>query len=173
VLAGILAVLGIAEDVLARGRQAPSQPTSPAVATARQLKLFLDCESCFQDYLRTEITFVDFVRDRTEADVHVLITRASTGAGGSEHTIQFLGQGAFADVSHSLRTVTTSSDPDDVVRRQLATAVRIGVLHYLSRDTLPPGLAVSVRTGTESGRHAVAGDRWRNLVFSVRGSASF
>lgn len=172
-LAGVLAVLSFAEDVLARGRQTPAQPASPAVTTSKQLKLFLDCESCYQDYLRTEITFVDFVRDRTEADVHVLITQAPTGAGGREYTVQFIGQGAFTDVSHSLRTVTTSSDPDDVVRRQLATAVRIGVLHYMSRDTLPPGLAVTVRSGTESGRPAVAGDRWKNWVFSVRGSASF
>lgn len=172
-LAGVLAVLSFAEDVLARGRQTPAQPASPAVTTSKQLKLFLDCESCYQDYLRTEITFVDFVRDRTEADVHVLITQAPTGAGGREYTVQFIGQGAFTDVSHSLRTVTTSSDPDDVVRRQLATAVRIGVLHYMSRDTLPPGLAVTVRSGTEGGRPAVAGDRWKNWVFSVRGSASF
>ena len=116
---------------------------------------------------------MDYVRDRTEADIHLLITRAETGAGGSEYTLQFMGARAFDGVNYTTRTVTLSSDTDDVTRRQLATALRVGVLHHLSRETLPAGLAVNVRTGTEEDRPAVVGDRWKNWVFSLRGSASF
>lgn len=167
-------VLSLAEDLSAAGHQAGAagQTASPA-ALPRQLTIFLDCQSCYEDYLRTEIPFVDFVRDRTEADVHVLITRAQTNARGGEYTLQFIGGRAFTGVDHSIRTVTSPSDSDDIIRRQLATAVRVGVLHYLSRETLPSGLAVNVRVGTEEDRPAVAGDRWRNWVFSVRGSAAF
>ena len=34
--------------------------------------------------MRTEITFVSYVRDRTAADVHVLVTTQGTGGGGTE-----------------------------------------------------------------------------------------
>ena len=34
--------------------------------------MFLDCPFCDEQYIRTEITFVNYVRDRTDADVHVL-----------------------------------------------------------------------------------------------------
>jgi len=34
-------------------------------------KVFLDCPSCDSNYIRTEITFVNYVRDRKEADVHI------------------------------------------------------------------------------------------------------
>jgi hypothetical protein len=172
VLTTVFTILSFAENVYA-GRRQTSARQPPSGVSTRQLTLFLDCESCYEDYLRTEVTFVDYVRDRTEADIHALITRAETGAGGSEYTLQFMGARAFDGVNYTTRTVTLSSDTDDVIRRQLATALRVGVLHYLSRETLPSGLAVSVRTGTEADRPAVVGDPWKNWVFSLRGSASF
>ena len=49
-----------------------------------QLKVFLDCTTnCYEDFLRSEVIFVDYVRDRTEAEIHLLVTRAQTGSGGS------------------------------------------------------------------------------------------
>ena len=172
-LTTIVAFLSAADESAAAGRQAGAPPAAQAsAAAARQLKLFLDCDACYQDYLRSEIAFVDFVRDRTEADLHVLITRAATGGGGGEYSVQFIGQGAFAGTTQTLRTVTTTSDTDDIIRRQIATAVRVGVLQFMARDPLPAGLAVSVRT--EAGQQtAASADRWDKWVFSVRGSASF
>jgi hypothetical protein len=168
-----LTVLSLAEDAFASAQQ-PPQPPAGQASSPRQITLFLDCQTaCYEDYLRTELAFVDFVRDRTEADVHALITRADTGARGREYTLQFIGGRGYTGVDHSIRTVTGPSDSDDIIRRQLATALRVGVLHYLSRDTLPAGLAVNVRSGTEEERPAVAGDRWNNWVFSLRGSAAF
>jgi hypothetical protein len=138
-----------------------------------QLKAFLDCQDCFAGFLRTELPFVDFVRDRTEADVHVLITRAETGGGGREYTVAFIGSGPFQGVDHTLRAVTGRSDTEDVIRRQLATSLRIGLLNYVARQGVPQQLDVAVRLGSEEQRPAVAGDRWNNWVFSIRGSGSF
>ena len=151
------------------GEAAGQDPTSKPA----QLKVFLDCQSCYSDFLRSEIEFVDYVRDRTEAEVHVLITRAQTGSGGTEHTVEMIGAGRFDKVVETLKTATTSSDTDDIIRRQLATTVRAGLLRFLTRDAVPAGLDVTVKLGTEAQRPAVAGDRWNNWVFSVRGSASF
>ena len=50
-------------------------------------KVFLDGTRIDMDYIRTEITFVNYVRDRKEADVHVLITQQRTGGGGREYTL--------------------------------------------------------------------------------------
>jgi hypothetical protein len=171
-LTTVFAILFVAEEAYA-GRRQSTKGQASTVAQTRQITLFLDCQDCYEDYLRSEVTFVDYVRDRTEADVHVLITRAETGAGGSEYTLQFMGARAFDGVTYTTRTVTLSSDTDDVIRRQIATALRVGILHYLSRETLPSGLAVNVRTGTEADRPAVTGDPWKNWVFSLRGAASF
>ncbi len=162
-LAGaLIAFCLMASDLQASGQQ----PTA-------QVKVFLDCDNCYSDFLQSEIEFVDYVRDRTEAEVHLLITRAQTGSGGGEYTLAFIGLGRFQGVTHTLKTVTESSDTDDIIRRQLATSARAGLLYFLTRDAVPPGLAIEVKIGSEKQRPAVAGDRWNNWVFSVEGSASF
>lgn len=167
-LVSILALVGSTEETRA-GTPQNARPTAPSP----QVKVFLDCRICYEEFLRSEVTFVDYVRDRTEADVHVLVTSAETGAGGREYTFQFIGANRFGGVDRTLRTVTTSSDPDDIVRRQIATSLRVGLLNYVSQESVPAGLQVAVRLGTEDERPAVAGDRWNNWVFSVRGTASF
>jgi hypothetical protein len=68
--------------------------------------------------------------------------------------------------------VTTSSDPEDVIRRQLATTLRIGLLTYVAHEGVPQQLEVGVELGSETQRPAVAGDRWNNWVFSLRGETS-
>ena len=146
----------------------------PGTATPRQqLKVFLDCEDCYADFLRTEVAFVDYVRDRNEADLHVLISEARTASGGVEHTLDFTGLQRYDKLTYTLKTATTSSDTDDVIRRQLAAALRVGLLRVLTNEEVPPELQVTVRLGTEEQRPAVVGDRWNNWVFSLRGSASF
>jgi hypothetical protein len=163
----LLSCFVAAGDIRPAWSQPPAGPSSP------QLKVFLDCEGCFQDFLRTELAFVDFIRDRTEAEVHVLVTTVDTGGGGVEYTVAFIGGASFENVNNTLRTVTTRGDPEDVIRRQLATTLRIGLLNYVARRGVPAGLDVSVRLGSEEQRPAVAGDRWNNWVFSVRGGAAF
>ena len=157
---------------VASAAQVSPAPAKPA--SQPQLKVFLDCSSnCYSDYLRSEIEFVDYVRDRTEAEVHVIVTDSQTGSGGREYTLELIGLGAYAHLHRTLKAVTTSSDPDDVVRRQLATALRIGLLDYVTAQGVPQRLDVSVELGSERSRPAVVGDRWNNWVFSLRGSASF
>ncbi len=144
--------------------QAPAQ---------QQLKVFLDCSGCFQEFLRSEVEFVDYVRDRTEADVHVLITRTETGGRGREYTAGFIGRGVFAGVDQTLKAVTASDASEDVIRRQIATMLRIGLLQYVVRGGVPPQLGVSVEVDSKIARRAAAGDRWNNWVFSLRASTSF
>jgi hypothetical protein len=50
-------------------------------ASGNALAVFLDCDPCDFSYIRREITFVNYVRDRTDAQVHVLVTTERAGAG--------------------------------------------------------------------------------------------
>ena len=154
---------------------AMAQATAPAAQTpsqARNLRVFLDCSDCFQDFLQSEVVFVDYVRDRTEADVHVLVTSSPTGSGGLEYTMTFTGLGDAQGVNHTLRAVTTSSDSEDIVRRQLVTTLGLGLLTYITREGVSPLLSLRVTVGSEKSLPAVASDRWDSWVFSLGGSAS-
>ena len=151
-------------------------PTPAIAGQARPpapIKVFLDCDACFADFLRTDVTFVDYVRDRAEAGVHVLVTRAGTASDGREYTLAFIGLGPFTGTDRTLRTVTTSADAEDVIRRQLATALRIGLLDYLVSTGVPQDLALTVQPGASGQPAAASADRWKAWVFSLRASAAF
>ncbi len=69
---------------------------SPAIQPLdRPLRVFLDCRTggCDQEFFRTELAWIDHVRDRKDADVHVLVTAQGTGGGGTEYTVRFIGNG--------------------------------------------------------------------------------
>src|SRR5258705_6267984 len=57
---------------------------------ALKLRVFLDCNFCDFDFMRTEISFVDYVRDRQDAQIHILVTDQATGGGGVLVTAHFL-----------------------------------------------------------------------------------
>lgn len=62
-----------------------------AAPEGQGLRVFLDCgNDCDFDYLRREVTFVNYVRARQIAQVHVLVTQRDSGA-GEEWTLSFIG----------------------------------------------------------------------------------
>ena len=81
VVGALLFAAGLAPDVAAQ-EKAPVQAVNLDQLKEKAPKVYIDCLECDLDYIRTEITFVNYVRDRKEADVHILITTQDTGSGG-------------------------------------------------------------------------------------------
>ena len=75
------------------------------------------------DYIRTEITFVNYVRDPKEADIHLIVSSSTTGCGGSEYTLDFKGLGAFKDMSFALRHNTKADATSDESRTAMVAAI--------------------------------------------------
>ena len=46
------------------------------------LRVFLDCAQCDFNNIRQDISFVNYVRDQSDADVHVLVTTQDTASRG-------------------------------------------------------------------------------------------
>ncbi len=63
---------------------------------AGALNVYLDCEgarmACQTSHFRTEITFVNWVRDLADAQVHIIMTSQGTGS-GDEFLLDFIGRG--------------------------------------------------------------------------------
>ena len=99
-------------------------------ASAR-LKVYLDCNNCFGDYIREEVDMVEYVRDPAEADVHIIVSQSDTGSGGIERAVALIGLGRFKGMDFKLRAISQSGDTEDTQRQRLATAITIGLLNYL------------------------------------------
>ncbi len=142
---------------------------SPAPQTGR-VQVFLDCPSylCDFDFLRTEITFVDYVRERTAADVHVLVTTQNTGGGGTEYTINLLGQRRFAGTQDTLRYNASPENTQDVTRRGFARILKLGLVRFAARTDDADKLTVTFALPAAGAAPAApTRDRWNYWVYSA------
>jgi len=132
-------------------------------------KVFLDCHQCDLNYIRSEITFVSFVRERTEADIHILITIQRTADGGREYTLNFIGRNYFYDTHNTLRYVSKRTDSADVERKGLVRVLKVGLVPYLAKTNLGDYLKVDFEKRLPP---AEIEDIWNFWVFNVGLSGS-
>jgi hypothetical protein len=143
----------------------------PSASRSQKAPLvFLDCDVCDVSYIRRQIPFVNWVRDREDAVVHVLITRSRTAAGGNEYLLDFIGLKAREGTGQSLLYVSPPSYTNDEVREGITGILKIGLLPFLD----PPVLS-QMRVdfaGAQDMDLPVAPelDRWDRWVFEIEAS---
>ncbi len=160
--------------VLALPLALAQQPAAPPPPDTEALHIFLDCQPfiCDLDYLRTEVTFVSYMRDQHDAQVYVLVTTQQTGSGGTEHTFTFIGQGALAGRTDTLRFTSNSADGPDQIRRGLARTLRLGLVRYVAGTPIGERLEIRYDVPNAAQRQQ-RHDPWNNWVFTVSGSGFF
>jgi hypothetical protein len=128
-------------------------------------KVYIDFRRGDQNYIRTEIPFVNYVRDRQEADVHVLVTTQSTGSGGTEYTISFIGQNDYSDLNNTLIYASNKTNTSDEVRRGYVQVLKMGLLPYAARTPICVLLDVFFKEKDRVRPTSVI-DKWNFWVFS-------
>lgn len=154
-----------------------------AVPTGERLRVYLDCGSCDFNFVRTEITWVDWVRDRQDSDVHILVTTQATGAGGREYVLEFIGRGRFQSKLDTLVHRSTRDDTPDLVRQGLTQVLKMGMMPYLVGTPAERLLLIGLRppagpggegrpAGTPPGppQAGQARDPWDFWVFTISGN---
>src|SRR3954462_3665163 len=116
-----------------------------AQGAARAFNVFLDCSGFFCDetFVRTEIVSVNWVRERTAADVHILATTQPTGGGGTRYSVAFIGQHRFEGVVDTLTYDAPQASTDDETRRGLTHILQVGLVRYLARTSAVERVVVS------------------------------
>ena len=127
-------------------------------------KVYIDCRRCDMNYIKIEIPFVNYVRDRKEADVHVMITTQSTGAGGQEYTIGFIGLNGFSDLNNTLKYVSNKTETRDEIRRGYVSILKMGLVPYAARTPICSLLGVSFQSRVKP---TSVEDKWNFWVFSA------
>jgi hypothetical protein len=159
--------------------QEPQQPTPPPPRDTTQgaLRVYLDCGLCDLDFLRTEISFVDWVRDRHDAQLYVMVSTQGTGAGGTEYTLTFIGQEKFEGRADTLRYDARPDASDDDVRRGLTHMISLGLARYVAQTPLAAEVELRRRPpapgqGGGPGPSVQPHDPWNYWVFSLSGSVN-
>ena len=138
------------------------------------LRVFLDCERrmCDFDHFRREVSFVNYVRDRTDADLHVLVTSQETAAGGEAYEMYFMGLEERAGQQDTLRFVSQESDTDDEERAGLTQIFKLGLVRYVAPTSAGPLLDIRYSAPEQVQQQAsTETDPWNLWVFSIRAGA--
>ena len=96
-----------------------TQPNEAVAEKEGAPKVFIDCELCDMDFIQREIAFINYVSERKEAQVCVLITSRKTESGGEEYTISFTGQNEFEGNNHTLKYSAEKTYAADEVKLSL------------------------------------------------------
>ena len=131
-------------------------------------KIFVDCDFCDIDHIRREITFVNYVWDRREADVHILVTLLRTGSGGWEYTLTFIGQKEFDGMNNTLKYYTSQDATKDEERQGLVEVIKKGLMPYVANTPISERVSISFK---EEVKPTAVEDKWNFWVFraSLRG----
>jgi len=133
-------------------------------------RIYIDCSVCDIDFIKTEITFVNYVRDSKEAQVHILITTQRTAGGGIEHTLTFIGRQDFSGMNDTLKYVSRQSDTEDDIRKGLVQVLKMGLVRYVARTPMADKLCIALQEKMEP---ALVVDKWKSWVFSVSANGYF
>jgi hypothetical protein len=164
----LLIVLGTAVCAALTPPGVSAQDT-PAQA-AEALRVFLDCDACQSDFVRREIPWVSYMRDRQDADMHVLVTAQNTGGGGRQFLMNFIGNRELAGEADTLVFNSPPNATDDFVRRGLARLLKIGLAPYALGTPQAEGIDITFREPrAEGGAPAVvvARDPWKFWTFRI------
>jgi hypothetical protein len=142
-----------------------------------RLAVFLDCGSCDETFIRQGMTYVDYVRDRQVADVHVLVTQQNTGAGGEAQTFDLIGLGPFQAMDFSTVYTTSVSATEAEERDGFLRTLQALLVPYLMRTPMGERVRVEVDVPDEADTEQAqpADDPWNYWTIEVYadGSADF
>ena len=140
--------------------------------SGKNILLYLDCQSyCDQAFIKREIPFVDYVNDRFQSNVYILVNSQATGSGGREYKLQFIGQGAFAGVDDTLSFIRPATATDDESRKLMVQTLKLGLVKYLARTEKGNQLQISFEgptEGKETENELEEKDPWNLWVFNIR-----
>ena len=136
--------------------------------TYASLSVFLDCKkgSCDREFIKRELPFIDFVRDRKDSSVHVIVTRQRT-AGGRLHELIFYSSEKPQASDYQLSSASLNTDTKDQVRRSVLEKLKLGLTPYLLTTNVADSLSVSFDAIEQKNapQARVEKDPWNGWVF--------
>jgi len=129
-------------------------------------KVFIDCGRCDFDFIRTETNFINYVIDRKEADIHIMITDQGTASGGREQTLTFIGRNRFLSKNDTISHIIQNDDTWDDERNKMVKYLKTGLVFYMAKTSSAADFTVEY-TGSET-TAKIKEDKWDSWVFRTR-----
>ncbi len=152
----------------------------PAPSSAR-VRVYFDCQGpqCDETYYRTEIGWVDWVRDPQDSHVHVIMTSTQLPAGGRDYQLDFIGRGVATSYQAQSRFQSRGTDTQRESLDAIAYTFGLGLAQFANANgygTLVRLEALDARaTAAAAGLVAAdaVDDPWNLWTFRVNANGNF
>ena len=160
----------------------------PGPAQAQELagdrpRVFFDCRGprCDSSYYRTEISWVTWVRDQRDAQLHVIMTSQQTGAGGREFQLDFMGRQSFEDYEAQSRFQSLPTDTEREELDGVAFTLGLGMAQFANQSGFRNVVQLNDISGGGTGPTVPEGiltqeevdDPWKLWVFRVNADGEY
>ncbi|HOU03100.1 MAG TPA: hypothetical protein PK719_04625 [Bacteroidales bacterium] len=114
------------------------------------------------DYIKKEIPYINYVRDRQDADVYIISTQESTGSGGYVSTFFIVGQGKYNGMADTVKCNINPDETSDTRRAKEVKTLKMGLMRYIQKTPLSEYININFNKPlTET----VSSDKWNSWVF--------
>jgi len=162
-----LILLGIYYSVYAQDTDSIS-----SFQRSQALKVYLDCAYCDLDYFNTNFTSVNYVVERTRADVYVQLTEMSTASGGSQYTMVFKGYGKFEKYDDTLVFSLPVYATLDKTRESILEHTKLGLVPFLLKTPVKQQMTLFIDEEGDGFNYIDQADPWKNWFFELHGGGS-
>lgn len=146
--------------------------TDSTTERSNALKVYLDCNFCDEQYIKDNLTFVNYVRDPHDAEIYIFILNEMAGSGGQLYTLIFSGQHKFAGRNDTLHFSTNANNTSDEIRFKLNHYLSLGLAQYVVHSPLAENIEIKYNE-PNSNKNNIVKDKWNSWVFSLRASGYF
>jgi hypothetical protein len=141
------------------------------ITHTNDLKIYYDCQGqdCDEAFIKQNLEYVQFMRDRKYADVHVLITQQTNGSGGNQVLLRFIGRNEFESLSDTLMYHTDPTQTSDEKRRLQMKYIQIGLMRFFIEKGLIDKMTLSFEEQEQNSNEdeTLKKDPWNYFVFKV------
>jgi hypothetical protein len=139
-----------------------SQEASQKADTLRKdaLNVFMEAN----DFIKKEITYINYVRDIKVADVYIISTIEQSGSGGSVYTFFIVGQGKYKGMADTIKCSASPDETYDIRRAKQVKTLKLGLTRYVIKTPLAQFLNINF---SEPLSETVSSDKWNSWVYSA------
>jgi hypothetical protein len=148
-----------------------SKAKENSLSSIEMINVFLDF-SFHTEYIQENIAYVNYVRDRESAHVHIMMTRHESASAGTNFVITFIGRERFEGMNNKLIYWSPGTNTVDDTRKGFVGMLRMGLVPYLASTAMISQLTVTVNGDISIEREPVV-DAWQSWVFEVYGGGNF
>jgi len=144
------------------------------------LRVYLECgtRSCDSRHFRTEVTYVNWVRDLEDSQVHLIMTGQVTGS-GAEVLMDFIGREDLEGIDDHLSYSYSNTDADIARLEGITGVLAVGLARYAVLSGQEGPFTVGVPEAYEMvpdlppGLQGDVEDPWNYWVFRVGGDVDY